>query len=73
MPFIYKVFGNSVSVVPIIVGETNMKIAEEYGKLFVPYFQREDTIFIISSDFCHWGDHFDYQPKEEGVPIWNMI
>ena len=73
MPFIYKVFGSSVTVVPIIVGATNMKIAEEYGKLFAPYFQREDTIFIISSDFCHWGDHFDYQPTEQGVPIWKTI
>jgi predicted class III extradiol MEMO1 family dioxygenase len=27
----------------------------EYANIFKDYFVREDTIFIISSDFCHWG------------------
>jgi AmmeMemoRadiSam system protein B len=75
MPYIYKVFGDSAKIVPIIVGENNMKMAEEYGKLFSPYFDKEDTIFIISSDFCHWGAHFDFQPRsaDKGVPIWKFI
>ena len=64
LPFIYKVFGNSTKIVPIIVGHTGPKLAEEYGKLFAPYFNRKDIIFIISSDFCHWGEHFDFQPTE---------
>ena len=73
MPFIYKIFGQGAKIVPIIVGYTDQKKADEYGKLFAPYFDREDTLFIISSDFCHWGDHFDYQPMEEGVPIWQHV
>ena len=24
------------------------------------------TLFVISSDFCHWGDHFDYKPMLPG-------
>lgn len=67
MPFIYRVFGDKAKVIPIIVGQNDLKMADEYGKLFAPYFDREDTIFIISSDFCHWGPHFDYQPHKEGV------
>ena len=55
MPFIYRVFGNSAKIVPIIVGHLDMKMAEQYGKLLAPYFDRDDTLFIISSDFCHWG------------------
>ena len=40
MPYIYKVFGNKVSIIPIIVGVTDNKKAEEYGKIFAPYFDR---------------------------------
>ena len=37
-------------------------------ELFSKYFDDENTIFCISSDFCHWGDRFDYQwyKKEDG-------
>ena len=31
----------------------------------MPYFaERQDSLFIISSDFCHWGYDFDYTPYE---------
>ena len=29
-------------------------------------FLYERTLVIISSDFCHWGDNFDYKPLLEG-------
>ena len=61
------------SLVPIIVGHTSLKTGEAYGKVFAPYFQAPGTLFIISSDFCHWGEHFDFQPKQEGAPIWQTI
>jgi hypothetical protein len=64
MPYIYKIFGDKAKVIPIIVGQNDNKMIEDYGKLFSTYFDRDDTIFIISSDFCHWGDHFDYQPHK---------
>jgi predicted class III extradiol MEMO1 family dioxygenase len=25
----------------------------------------EKTLFIISSDFCHWGEDFDYTPMNK--------
>lgn len=73
MPYIYKVFKDQPKVIPLIVGQNDMKMAEEYGKLLAPYFDRDDTIFIISSDFCHWGPHFDYQPCKEGAEPWKFI
>jgi predicted class III extradiol MEMO1 family dioxygenase len=31
-------------------------------------------LFIISSDFCHWGDNFDYQPYDQTKgEIWEFI
>jgi AmmeMemoRadiSam system protein B len=63
MPYIYKVFGDKVKIVPIMVGENTMEMAEQYGKLFAPYFDKPDTLFIVSSDFAHWGSRFGYQPQ----------
>ena len=48
-------------LVPIMVGSTNIKSEEDYGKILAPYFDDENTIFCVSSDFCHWVFFF-YQP-----------
>lgn len=42
-------------LVPIMVGSTDPKFEEYFGKYLVKYFDDPNTIFIISSDFCHWG------------------
>ncbi len=31
-----------------------------YGRLLAKYMDDESNIFIISSDFCHWGSRFSY-------------
>lgn len=31
-----------------------------YGKIFAPYLADPQTLFVISSDFCHWGQRFRY-------------
>ena len=61
MPYIRQTLG-AVKVVPIIVGEMKGAALDKLGTVLAPYFDDENTIFIISSDFCHWGAHFDYQP-----------
>ena len=43
-----------------MVGATDYAMQQEYGKLFAPYFDDPDTIFVISSDFCHWGKRFEF-------------
>jgi AmmeMemoRadiSam system protein B len=47
-------------VVPIIVGSTNRADEKNTGRLLLSYLKDEENAFIISSDFCHWGSHFDY-------------
>jgi predicted class III extradiol MEMO1 family dioxygenase len=39
-PFIHKVLGPNVKVVPIIVGATSQKAAKKYGKVLAPFFDR---------------------------------
>jgi predicted class III extradiol MEMO1 family dioxygenase len=31
-----------------------------YGALLSPYLSDPANLFIISSDFCHWGSRFRY-------------
>jgi AmmeMemoRadiSam system protein B len=40
--------------VPIMVGAIDQEQEEAYGKILAPYLERDDTLFVISSDFCHW-------------------
>lgn len=43
-----------IKIVPILVGAINYDKEVTYGQLLAPYLDRADTIFVISSDFCHW-------------------
>ncbi len=42
-------------LVPIMVGGTDPQFEEYLGKYLSKFFDDPNTIFIISSDFCHWG------------------
>jgi hypothetical protein len=46
--------------VPILVGSTAASVEKRYGKLLAPYLADPASIFIVSSDFCHWGTRFGY-------------
>ncbi|KAF4635275.1 hypothetical protein G7Y89_g2827 [Cudoniella acicularis] len=48
------------SLVPVMVGNTSEETEKTYGRLFAPYLTDETSVFIVSSDFCHWGDRFQY-------------
>ncbi len=37
-----------------------VEFREDLAKVFAPYFERDDTLFSISTDFHHWGDKFNY-------------
>lgn len=61
-------------MVPIVVGSISHAKAKKFGKILTPYFKDEKTLFIISSDFCHWGNSFDYCPVgEDKEPVSDFI
>ncbi|KAF9082425.1 hypothetical protein BGX29_002646 [Mortierella sp. GBA35] len=63
LPYVYKVFEDhidEIKIVPILVGALNKTSEQNYGKLLAPYLNDPQNLFIISSDFCHWGTRFDY-------------
>lgn len=44
------------------------------GKLLSRYLLAKDTLFVVSSDFCHWGTRFDYTLYDENEgPIYASI
>ena len=45
-----------------MVGEIDPDSALSMGKVLSSLLERDDTIFVISSDFCHWGQNFDFMP-----------
>ena len=60
-------------VVPILIGKNSRKQEKDVGKLLSPYLNDEDNVFVISSDFCHWGDSFTYTPYSANLDISNIV
>ncbi|KAF5356215.1 hypothetical protein D9756_003798 [Leucocoprinus leucothites] len=61
LPYLRKVCeGKDIKIVPILVGNLEPAAELQYGELLAPYLAQEGNVFIISSDFCHWGQRFDY-------------
>ena len=48
------------TVVPILVGSLANDKEQLYGELLAPYLADPDNLFVISSDFCHWGSIVKY-------------
>ncbi|AET39798.1 Mho1p Ecym_4787 [Eremothecium cymbalariae DBVPG len=51
---------SKIGVVPILISHNSTKIDYTIGKCLLEYLKSGDSIFIISSDFCHWGRRFGY-------------
>jgi AmmeMemoRadiSam system protein B len=64
---------SSVSVLPIMCGALNPSQEEEYGKILAPIIARLDVLTVVSTDFCHWGQRFRYQPTSSGKEIFEHI
>ncbi|KAI8145905.1 MEMO1 family [Fennellomyces sp. T-0311] len=63
LPFTAKIFSSKldqIKVVPIMVGAIDDRKEKVFGELLARYLVDRKTLFIISSDFCHWGLRFSY-------------
>ena len=72
LPFIKKVFSDEgkpdIKLVPLMVGEIPKDKYHSYAKALLPLFQDEKTVFVVSTDFCHWGDNFEFYRLHPGTP-----
>lgn len=48
-----------VKVVPMMVSHNSKETDWQVGQILAK-FQKPGTVFVISSDFCHWGRRFGY-------------
>ena len=65
LPFMRLCLDQGTKIVPIMVGNLDDSKAEKFGKVLAKYFDRDDVLFVVSSDFCHWGSNFDYRPYDK--------
>ncbi|CAF1097616.1 unnamed protein product [Adineta steineri] len=77
LPYIAKIFEKKrkdFKLVPILVGSLDSSKLEKYGQLLAPYLCNPRILFVISSDFCHWGRRFSYNPHDPADgEIWQFI
>jgi AmmeMemoRadiSam system protein B len=52
----------TIKVLPIMCGSLSTSQERDFGKLLAPILARSNVLTIISTDFCHWGSRFQYQP-----------
>lgn len=60
LPFIRHVFKHSVTVVPILVGSISPTKEKLFGSILAPFLADKANLFVVSSDFCHWGQRFNF-------------
>ncbi|EFO99760.1 CRE-TAG-253 protein [Caenorhabditis remanei] len=77
LPFIAKVMGPTrrYTIVPVLVGSLPGSRQQTYGNIFAHYMEDPKNLFVISSDFCHWGDRFSFSPfdRNSNLPIFEQI
>lgn len=75
LPYIAKVMeGHDFTIVPVLVGSLDPEVEQMYGEIFAPYLADPSNLFVISSDFCHWGSRFRYTYYDKSAgPIWKSI
>ena len=72
--YIQKVFkdggrAEAMKLVPLMVGDIPESKYAAYAEVLLPLFLDEKTVFVVSSDFCHWGKRFRFTHKFEDEPI----
>ena len=68
LPYVAKVMASKkdqYTVVPVLVGAISAEKEARYGQIFAKYLADPTNLFVISSDFCHWGDRFHYTFYDE--------
>ncbi len=66
LPLIYKTFG-PVELVPIIIGQLEDEMETRLIGGVLKRFLREGDIVVVSSDFCHIGPRYQFQPFKDNI------
>ena len=75
LPFLKQIFNDKeFSIIPIIVGDNNYETNKKIAEILYELYKDKKTLFVISSDFCHWGRNFGYTYYDKNFNnIWESI
>ena len=59
LPFLQTLYGDELTIIPIIIATQNMDSIVEISKILKPYFDDENNLFVISTDLSHYPDYED--------------
>ncbi|AJR58873.1 Mho1p [Saccharomyces cerevisiae YJM1129] len=51
---------DTVKVIPMMVSHNSVDVDRCIGNILSEYIKDPNNLFIVSSDFCHWGRRFQY-------------
>ncbi|HOX36519.1 MAG TPA: AmmeMemoRadiSam system protein B [Candidatus Brocadiia bacterium] len=67
LPFLQVALKPGWKLVPLVVGQIDGKMADVVASI-LKNMMTEDTLFVVSTDFCHYGRAFDFVPFTGNVP-----
>ena len=75
LPFLKYIFKDKeLNIIPIIVGDNDFGTNKKIGEALYELYEDKNTLFIISSDFCHWGRNFGFTSYDKKFDnIWESI
>ena len=76
VPLLVALFrGQKFSLVPVLVGNLSSEAEAVYGRIFRGLLSDDTSLFVISSDFCHWGARFGFWNEQPSMqrPIFEQI
>lgn len=79
LPYVRQIFGSDadvggrVKVVPVMVGALDGRSGRALGDVFARWLGQPRVLFIVSTDFCHWGRRFGYERVDGDGEIWESI
>jgi MEMO1 family protein len=66
LPFIQTLFPK-IPIMPFVCGHIDSVTAKDIAKTLLPFWNSE-TLWVISSDFTHYGHQFNYVPFSDNIP-----
>ncbi|CDJ70430.1 hypothetical protein, conserved [Eimeria necatrix] len=77
IPFLKTVLPEGTLLVPVYVGRLFKEDLSMYAETLVPFFMDPDTVFVISTDWSHWGprSNYSYLPEnvDKSLPLYKKI
>jgi AmmeMemoRadiSam system protein B len=68
LPFLQRVLASDVPIVPVLLGGRTSHAEAGRVASALERFRDASTLFVVSSDFTHFGPRFGYVPFDDDVP-----